>query len=1476
VKHRFSNQVSLGRATAVKTFTRNNNLSVEERNDRQARTLSVATNRGCVASLKAPLALAFTLVLTTLVLTALLFSAASASAALPPSFATEGSGAGQISGEPGGIATDAESGDVYVADRSNNRVEKFGPEGEFLLAWGFGVADGASEEAQVCTTVCFQGLPGAGSGQFEGAEGIAVNNDGFSSSHGDVYVVDSANHRIEKFGPEGKFVLMLGGQVNATTKGNVCLAGEACQAGVEGTGPGEFSALTDHAVAVDSEGTLYVADEGRVQLFDEAGTVTGEILLSGGVERIENLAVDSAKDIYVQSNSLSGVHKYNSIGTELGKPRDEAGFAHGLALTIGPGNELFVNDLQENHHILGYDPEGKQLTSFDAAPQEPLVRGIAYNAHTQALYVLNQSGTVRIVPPLPPGPHVFAETASEVQATTAKLEATVNPEGGEATKYHFDYGTTAAYGESTPVSAPLEAVNEVQSVTVSAGGGGFTLSFKGEASAEIPFNATAGEVQAALEAIPTLGAGQLAVSGEPGAWSVEFTGARGDQNVPELSADPGGLTGSEPSAVVATTTPGISLFDDRAASAALTGLTPGTEYHFRVVAENAAKEVTFGPDQTFVTLPPVSIDSVSASQVNATSARLEAELNPHGVASEYHFEYLTEAEFAANGNSFSGSHKPALAPSPPREGSVGSGTADSTVTNLIQGLLPATTYHYRVVAHNELGAVAGPDRSFTTQGASSQLPDGRSWELVTPPNKHGAPVEPIPEEGGLVQAAAGGGAFAEVAHGPLGPESEGVRSPTNNQWLSERGAGGWATKDITTPHEEISTVHAGFSSEYKFFNEDLRASIVEPEGATRLDPGDPANTERTPYQREADGDFVPLVTAANVPSGTKFGGVETKPGPEPGGGLWEEGVEFLTASPDGSHMVLTSPQVLTPGFKAGFESVRSNLYELAGGQLKLVSVLPGPAAEPTSEAGLKATAGKNNLNMRGAISSDGTRVAFETEGVTHDVYVRDTTLNQTVQVDVPQQGATGGPGEATFQAASSDGAKVFFEDASRLTRDSTAQPSEPDLYMCEVAVVEGRLTCTLTDLTVDHNLGEAANLNGGVGLGTVSAIDASGERVYFAANGVLTSTPNGQGQHAVPGDCNSEGEASCNLYVYDTDTKQVALVAVLSSHDDPDWAGRTNEAVLGNLTARSSPDGHYFTFMSRRSLTGYDNRDVRSGEADAEVYLYDAQSGALHCISCDPTGARPEGVLDPAREVSPGLLVDYPRSWRDRWLAGSIPGWTLGPSQAIALYQSRYLSDSGRTFFNAADSLVPQDTNKREDVYEFELPGTGDCTSSSATFSSSSGGCVSLISSGTSEEESAFLDASENGDEVFFLTSSRLVGTDVDAAMDVYDAHVCSSSSPCPPPPPPPAPPCEGDACQNPSTPPADQTPGSLSFHGPGNLTQPAAVKAKAKPLTRAQQLAKALKTCRVKQNKRKRASCEKQARKKYGPLQKTNGKVKK
>ncbi len=668
----------------------------------------------------------------------------------------------------------------------------------------------------------------------------------------------------------------------------------------------------------------------------------------------------------------------------------------------------------------------------------------------------------------------------------------------------------------------------------------------------------------------------------------------------------------------------IGTFEDEPVNVALSGLQPRTTYHFRVVASNSAGS-TFGEDETFTTLPPASIDDESVSGVSARGATLAGQLNPLGRDTTYHFEYGTSLAYGSS--------------VPVPDADAGSGTSDVPVSALVEGLAPGTVYHFRVVASNSLGVVDGPDRVFTTQGGEvSVLPDGRAWEMVSPPDKRGAALDGIGLSlGGDIQAAADGSGLVYMAHAPVVSEPQGNRTAAIAEVLAKRTPTGWSSVDITTPHEAA----AGFleGSEYRVFSPDLLVGLVEPAGATLLSA---QATERTPYRREPGGEFTPLVTAGNVPPGVKFGQLGPKGGPVSGD------VVFRGASPDLSHVVLGSGMPLTEGI-ADPEG-RTNLFEWFGGSLRLVSVLPNEKA--ASEEGLSAALARTEAggnSVRGAVSGDGSRIVWEPSFPTPHaaLYVRDVARGETVRLDVVQPGARGGGAEGpTFALASSDGSKVFFTDESRLTADSKATSGKRDLYMCEVGVVAGKLACGLKDLSVDHNAGESPDVRG-----TVTAAGEDGRYVYFVANGALAAG-------ATPGDC-AGGEYNgppgvCNLYVYDTVVGEVRFIARLSGRDYHGW--EPYAGYLDNLTAGVSPDGRYLAFMSERSLTGYDNRDVHGNQPDVEVFLYDTGTSRLACVSCNPSGARPSGVFDSGNP--PGLLVDRTSNWRGHWLAGSVPGWT--------------------------------------------------------------------------------------------------------------------------------------------------------------------------------------------------------------------------
>jgi len=311
------------------------------------------------------------------------------------------------------------------------------------------------------------------------------------------------------------------------------------------------------------------------------------------------------------------------------------------------------------------------------------------------------------------------------------------------------------------------------------------------------------------------------------------------------------------------------------------------------------------------------------------------------------------------------------------------------------------------------------------------------------------------------------------------------------------------------------------------------------------------------------------------------------------------------------------------------------------------------------------------------------------------------------------------------------------------------------------------------------------------------------------ARGVLDEAPNEAGDSAVSGEP--------NLYLW-REGAGVRFIATLAEEDAAVWGvGSNPQASAAQLSAVASPSGRYLAFMSQRSLTEYDTRDATTGEAAQEVFRYDADADRLECASCNPTGARPQSVEPPTGGVTPALVNPW-KLWAGLRAAAVLPqAVTVGdPTLKLpSLYRPRAVLDNGRIFFNAIDSLVPADSNGQWDVYQHEPLGMGDCSASStgASVSRSAGGCVSLISSGTAEEEAAFFDASLTGDDAFFWTPARLSVIDEDSEVDIYDARVDGVVATLPV-----DSECLGEACQPPPHAPDDPTPASAAFQGPGNL----------------------------------------------------------
>jgi len=160
-------------------------------------------------------------------------------------------------------------------------------------------------------------------------------------------------------------------------------------------------------------------------------------------------------------------------------------------------------------------------------------------------------------------------------------------------------------------------------------------------------------------------------------------------------------------------------------SAGLTGLEPGTTYHYRLVATNS-DGTTDGADQTLTTsAATTAVSTGAASGVSEVSATLKGAVDTGGLATTWHFDYGKSSSY--------GSSTPS--------GSL-SASATTTVSALLKNLKPGTTYHYRLVASNAKGTVDGADHTFKTlPKLRSQLHGVKSSYALATISKSGLTVK---------------------------------------------------------------------------------------------------------------------------------------------------------------------------------------------------------------------------------------------------------------------------------------------------------------------------------------------------------------------------------------------------------------------------------------------------------------------------------------------------------------------------------------------------------------------------------------------------------------------------------------------------------------------------------------------------------------------------------------------------------------
>jgi hypothetical protein len=686
------------------------------------------------------------------------------------------------------------------------------------------------------------------------------------------------------------------------------------------------------------------------------------------------------------------------------------------------------------------------------------------------------------------------------------------------------------------------------------------------------------------------------------------------------------------------------------------GLDPNADYEVRLVAENAGGTQTAAVGFKTSTSAPI-VQALPPAVITDTSAWIGAKVNPQNSATTYYVELADNEDFEGS-TQFLGS----------LNGDVGSGNQLVFVNHHAEGLEPAATYYYRVVAEGA-GPTIGDSVSFATRALpfdeGQGLPDGRVYEKVSPADKNGGDVAPgtvCCTTGALAQASISGQA---IAYGVFG-NFDGEGSPVVPQYLAHRDQNGaWSTKGISPPMDPLPVL--GNTLRYMWFSEDLSLGAVAAPAA--INPGDPTGLKNL-YLRNNITDEYQAITGANssTPKNTQF--------------------MFHASSRNGKALVFSSNGVL---------------WELLDGNLRQVS-------PQEAEVGSGPSLTDTQVLDGNPISEDGSRIYFTDglHGVEQEgpIFLRDfNTPDATVLVSASER--TGDdpsePRDGRFEVAAPDGSRAFFL-GGQLTDDSVNTFGR-SLFLWDRNAPEGN---QLRDLTT-------ADPEGPDVLGVAGYSDDA-TSVYFAAMGKFDPA-------AVRGLPNlylwRQGHGLKFIATIPGDVSVWTDEATSGSADD-DGAYRE---------ARVTPDGRFIAFSTRAVLTSFDTKGLRTvylydsdtdklmcvscslvnPSADAGSWLVSANFGES-AMAANPRSAprnlSPDAaslVFDSEDDLVPmdsnGVMDVY------QWSNGEIRLISGGINAIPSVFIDASASGDD-LFFTTAQQLVHADSDKLVDLYDARVGGT--------------------------------------------------------------------------------------------------------------------------------------------------------------------------
>jgi hypothetical protein len=1046
---------------------------------------------------------------------------------------------------------------------------------------------------------CKAGPTGALAGVIDGLGGIAIDH-----ATGNVFLPEATNRRVSVYSPGGVFQGAFGMDVipaNGAPAFEFCTTATGCQAGTSSALAGGFVSLTQAGIAVDSDsdsGDVYVADRGnsRVNHFsvelDGDGAVTAVSFV-----RAFGWDVVASGEHETPGDQLEVCHAVSTSDPDDTCKAGVAGSGDGqfptntpTSLAVDEGGNVYVASgtrLQLFNADATFD-EAFGPSSGDCPTNGATVSGVAIDPSNQHVLVTQKPSTTsyRLCEFQPDGTLVDASPTTAI-ATTATASPQIAQNGVRM------YVHTPTGGQPTEIHliGPTPPPPGVAIAPVS-----------GVSSTTAVFHGTV-TVPASPVVPHTTYRFEYSTNGV--VW----------HRAPSTNASVG--DGS----------PGA--FD---VSQTVTGLSPKTLYAVRLVASTTSSATTSTLTFTTPGAAPDVGHVVAVPQRDRVA--LNAMIDPNSQATSYRVEWGSTAAY--------GKFTPATFRA------VGSADGNVDVQELLEGLAPGQTYHYRFVAKNASGITTGPDHVVTTDGG----PGDRAAELVSPPDNEGVggTRSYIGTETEYQLAPDGNSIFYPWAYGPPDATSDGML-----RHVATRHADGWRSKQATPTVEHRSHGNLGTVTEvtgrHPFLADDLSCAVVwSTQPHTPDTPRAPIeNSGANLFTRDAAGEHKVLttLTPSNVSDPVAVS--------QNSAGVYQQYLQ-IGASQDCRHAVFRTVYRY-PGLNSG------GIYRSDNGVMSDVAVRPDGSAAP--DAVLGAFTGQGDTYVeRGAVSEDGSRVFFtaisnggNAPGTGDDTGSRALFMREEdTTVKVSASKTTTATRDAFFQVASSDGVKVAFLANYGLTPASSSGPTATDcratpprpcgLYVYDVETEE------LTDISATS---DPANAGGATVAGVLDASEDLG-RIYFAAQGQLVA---GEGRSYAE---NVDGQ-TYNVYLYDHGT--LAFVELITSQDVAQVTVRQGLAV----SSQATPDGSHLLFSSRANIIGDDAGTV------PEAYLYSAEEGTTTCLSC-----RRDGLPSVDDQPTP-LRTNYNN----------------------ALQAGRVLSDDGRrAFFTTMDALTPDAVDGRTNIYVWD------------------------------------------------------------------------------------------------------------------------------------------------------------------------------